>query len=112
MNYGISELSIIPMRSKCSDKSEMTNHILFGEHFKVLERKEKWSRIRLSHDNYEGWICNKQWREVSEEYFNALDKEISSINIDLVTTVSVFDYGVCKKRIVIGSILPFYKSYK
>ena len=57
MQYGISELSIIPIRSEASDKSEMISQILFGEHFKVLETRKKWSRIRLAHDSYEGWIC-------------------------------------------------------
>ena len=45
MKYGISKLSIVPMRSQSSDKEEMTNQILFGEHFKVLEMQKKWSKI-------------------------------------------------------------------
>ena len=40
MKYGISKLSIVPMRSQSSDKEEMTNQILFGEHFKVLEMQK------------------------------------------------------------------------
>ena len=54
MQYGISNLSIIPMRGEPADKSEMVNQVLFGEHFKVLESRKKWSRIRLAHDSYEG----------------------------------------------------------
>ena len=37
MQYGISNLSVIPMRIEGSDQAEMVNQILFGEHFKVLE---------------------------------------------------------------------------
>ena len=62
MKFGISNLSIIPQRSEANDIAEMTNQVLFGEHFKVLEIRKKWSKIRLSHDSYEGWICNKQWQ--------------------------------------------------
>ena len=55
------------MRNEATAQAEMINQILFGEHFKVLEVQKKWSRIRLAHDSYEGWICNQQWIEISEE---------------------------------------------
>ena len=106
MQYGISELSIIPIRSDASDKAEMVSQVLFGEHFKVLENRKKWSRIRLSHDNYEGWICNKQWLEIEEETYKILDKEISTITTDILDVITK-DYP---QPIVIGSILPSYKS--
>ena len=63
MNYGISNLSIVPMRNEAADQSEMVNQVIFGEHFKVLEIRKKWSKVRLAHDSYEGWICNKQNQE-------------------------------------------------
>lgn len=58
---GISQLAVIPMRKEASDRSEMVNQVLYGETFEVLERQEKWSRIKLQHDLYEGWIDNKQY---------------------------------------------------
>ena len=60
MKYGLSNLSIIPMRAEATDLSEMVNQILFGEQYKIIESRKKFSKIRLSHDKYEGWICNKQ----------------------------------------------------
>lgn len=59
---GIAFLSVVPMRKEPSDKAEMVNQILFGETFDILEKQEKWIRIRLHHDKYEGWIDNKQWK--------------------------------------------------
>ena len=41
MRYGIAQLSITPMRAEASDASEMTNQVLFGEHFKILEARKK-----------------------------------------------------------------------
>ena len=105
MKYGISNLSIVPMRNEASDQAEMVNQILFGEHFKVLESRKKWSRIRLSHDNYEGWICNKQWLKLSEEDYKQLDKDVPTITTDILDIITK-DH----QPIVIGSILPFYKS--
>ena len=106
MQYGISELSIIPIRSEASDKAEMVNQILFGEHFKILENRKKWSRIRLSHDNYRGWICNKQWLEIKKETYKTLEKEVSTMTTDILDVITK-DYP---QPIVIGSILPSYKS--
>lgn len=64
---GIVTLSSVPMRSTPSDTAEMTNQVLFGESFGILENNEKWTKVRLHHDGYEGWICNKQWIPVAEE---------------------------------------------
>ena len=30
--------SIIPMRAEASDKAEMVNQLLFGEHYKIIEK--------------------------------------------------------------------------
>ena len=106
MKFGISNLSIIPQRSEANDIAEMTNQVLFGEHFKVLEIRKKWSKIRLSHDSYEGWICNKQWQEISEEDYKQLDKDVATITTDILDIIT----KKYQQPIVIGSVLPFYKS--
>lgn len=106
MQYGISSLSIIAMRNEAADQAEMVNQILFGEHFKVLEVRKKWSRIRLAHDSYEGWICNKQWVEITEDDYKQLDKDVSTITTDILDIITKDNH----QPIVIGSILPFYKS--
>ena len=106
MQYGISNLSIVPMRAEAADQAEMVNQIIFGEHFKVLESRKKWSRIRLAHDSYEGWISNKQWIEISEEDYKQLGKDVSTITTDILDIITKEHH----QPIVIGSILPFYKS--
>ena len=68
MGFGIADLSIIPMRSEQSERSEMVSQILFGELYEVLEITEKWMFVRLVHDGYEGWIDRKMHLPVSEEY--------------------------------------------
>jgi len=37
----------------------IVNECLFGEPFKVIEKKSKYSLIQLSNDGYEGWVENK-----------------------------------------------------
>ena len=63
MSYGIADLSIVPMRSEKSERSEMVSQILFGEVFEILEVDEKWVYVRMLHDRYEGWIDRKMYLE-------------------------------------------------
>jgi len=75
MQYGICDLSLVPLRLETSHKSELTSQVLYGEFFKVLEKRKKWSRIRLFFDNYEGWIDNSQYRSISEDDYRSLVKK-------------------------------------
>jgi hypothetical protein len=84
MQYGICNLSIVPLRFETSDTSELVSQVLYGDHFKVLEQRKMWSKIRLAFDNYEGWIDNKQYQEISFEQYNQLDSETPKLAIDLV----------------------------
>ena len=88
MNYGICNLSIIPLRAEASDTSEMISQVLYGETFKVLETRKKWRRIRLSFDSYEGWIDNKQYLIISEENFKELENNQTILSADLVDVIT------------------------
>ncbi|MAP56009.1 C40 family peptidase [Altibacter sp.] len=84
MKYGICNLSIVPLRLEPSDRSEMVSQVLYGESFKILEQRKKWSRIRLDFDRYEGWIDNKQFIEITEEAGKKLNEEPALYSSDLV----------------------------
>lgn len=73
MQYGICHLSIVPVRTLPDDSTEMVSQLLYGEHFKVLESRKKWSRIRVAYDSYEGWVSNNQITLVEEEVYSELD---------------------------------------
>ncbi|MBA4744589.1 MAG: C40 family peptidase [Muricauda sp.] len=73
MQYGICPLSIVPIRTNPDDCAEMSSQLLYGEHFKVLESRKKWSRIRVAYDNFEGWIPNNQFKLIAEETYNNLE---------------------------------------
>jgi hypothetical protein len=84
MQYGICNLSIVPLRFEASDKSELVSQVLYGEHFKILETRKAWSKIRLAFDKYEGWIDNKQYHEVSNEQYDILNTVSPILSSDLV----------------------------
>jgi hypothetical protein len=108
MQYGICNLSIIPLRIEPNDTSEMVSQVLFGEHFKILEMRKNWSKIRLAFDNYEGWVDKKQYEEISEELYNNLQSNNHFLAAELI------DYVTDEKQqfltIPIGANLPFYKN--
>ena len=106
MKYGISELAIVPIRAEASDKAEMVNQILFGEHFKVLDQRIKWSKIRLAHDKYEGWICNKQWTEIDKESYENLERQSPTLTTELLDIVTCESH----QTIALGSSLPHYEN--
>ena len=82
--FGVCNLSLVPLRTEPSDKSEMCSQLLFGDHFTIIEITEKWSRILTAFDEYEGWIDNKQYTLVSQIVFDGLN------NINSILTLEVF----------------------
>ncbi len=108
MNYGICNLSIIPLRIEPNDTSEMVSQVLFGEHFKVLEMRKKWSKIRLAFDSYEGWIDNKQFEEIDEDAYFELKTSSTFLAAELIDFTT--DEQQNFLTIPIGSNLPFYKN--
>jgi len=89
MNYGLCNLSSVPLRSEASDTSEMISQVLYGDLFEIIETTKKWSFIKLQFDAYEGWIDNKQLFPISEkDYLNLqeLPKNYSRNLVDIITT--------------------------
>ncbi|WP_298761190.1 C40 family peptidase [uncultured Psychroserpens sp.] len=84
MQYGICNLSIVPLRIEPSDPSELVSQVLYGEIFKVLEQRKSWSRIRLAYDKYEGWIDNKQYLEIDEDTYKSIKQQDHILSTDLI----------------------------
>jgi len=106
MQFGISILSIIPIRELPTDTSEMTTQLIFGEHYKIVEQRKKWSRIKIAHDKYTGWISNNQIHIIDQEEYDKLEKEVATLTTDILDIIE----GESNQPIVIGSVLPTYKS--
>lgn len=87
MLYGICNLSIVPLRIEPSDPTELVTQVLYGEIFKILEKRKSWSKIRLAFDNYEGWIDNKQYVEITENNYNKIKNEDHKLSLDLIEYV-------------------------
>jgi len=69
LKFGISHLSIVPVRREPADFHEQVNQILFGELFEILETNAKWVLVKTNHDDYQGWIDKKQYIPLNEEQY-------------------------------------------
>jgi len=110
MNYGISGLSIIPVRKEPSERSEMITQILFGEHFYVHEQFMGWCRVVLAYDGYEGWVDQKMITPLMERTFLKIEKSPVAVCTDIFNLIPVDDEQ--NMMIVAGSSLPCWRPYK
>ncbi|SHJ11799.1 C40 family peptidase [Pseudozobellia thermophila] len=102
MQYGICHLSLVSVRAQATDSSEMVSQLLYGEHFKVLEQRKYWSRVRIAFDQCEGWVLNQQITLIDEEAYTAIEaKKSLKYACDLVSFVEM--QGSVLLPIVLGS---------
>ena len=105
--YGICNLSIVPVRAEASDAAEIVTQLLFGDFVQILEKKEPWIKIRFERDRYEGWMDFKQLTYVDKELYetglNTRQKVLSEPILELEGP-----HGI--QNIMLGSDLPFYKN--
>ena len=111
MSKGICALSVIPVRTEPSDRSEQCTQLLFGEVYRVLAQTEdkKWLQIQLSFDSYTGWISTIQHFAVSDSYYEAYLQQQHPICTDYGNYVVQQPY---KYMLLPGSVLPFYTKNK
>ena len=107
MPFGYCNLSFIPGRAEPSDKSEMTNQVLFGEHFDIIEDTDKWCKIKLDHDDYECWVDKKQIAILSEDDG---DGEESEYLVDEIADILEDTTNESELYLVMGSLFPPHKN--
>ena len=105
MEYGINLNSVIPLRAKPDDRSEMVSQLLLGERFICEETQEGFCKISNEMDNYSGWVDEKMITSIShDEYLNLIHQPTYYVVMPLV---EAFDLtGKCVIRIPGGSRLP------
>ncbi len=62
--------------------------LLYGDHFKVLESRKHFSRIRIAYDATEGWVDNNQIALVDESTYHEIDTLSAAFSNDLVAAVT------------------------
>lgn len=108
VSYGICHLSAVPLRKEGLDASEQVSQILFGEHFYILEKTDKWARIICHWDNYEAWISIKQFEEITKEEFDQLNSVSPFLAMNPVNELK--SEGGASQYILMGSTLPNFND--
>lgn len=109
-NFGICHLSVTPVRKNPDSKYELVSQILYGEIFKIIEKREKWSKILINYDKYEGWVNNTQIKFIDEKKFNII-KSINSIYCNDINGY-IIDEKNEKTFVPIGSLISSCKELK
>jgi gamma-D-glutamyl-L-lysine dipeptidyl-peptidase len=107
--FGVCRLSVVSVRKEPADQAEQVTQLLFGDHYKVLEREHngKWLKIRMDFDQYEGWIDTKQHLAITQEYFNHINHAEFKITTDITATLL---YNKSPQIVLMGSIIPISSS--
>ncbi len=102
MHHGICHLNIVPIRNLAEESSEMVTQLLYGDHFKILEKRKFWSKIRDAYDGCEGWIHNNQFVPIEKSDYQSLKNSgENKFSSDLVSYVN--DEKKVMIPIVLGS---------
>ncbi len=103
--FGVCNLSLVPLRNDPSDKSEMCSQLLFGDSFTILEIGDKWSKVLTSYDDYEGWIDNKQYIEIGDTAHAGLDNLNAILGLSIVHPILKTDTSE-GLNLLAGTIIP------
>lgn len=105
MKYGLTKLSIIPVRKEPAEQSEMISQLLFGELFTISYENESWCKIQTKYDEYVGWIDKKMCSFVSEDTFNDIVIADVSYSLSISGTLTEQKNGTIT-NLVPGSSFP------
>lgn len=108
MDYAVCQVSVAPVRSSASDKSEIVTQLLFGETVSLLEKKGTWRKIRCSWDGYTGWTDHKLLLPITEKELSRYT-EHPAYSLELAQGIMAEDYFV---PILMGSSLPCYDGIR
>jgi len=112
MPFAICTVAIMPLRVSSDDRSEMVSQVLFGESMEILEYYGlNWAHIRMTYDNYEGWVDPKQFTIIDDTEFISLDSAKIFYSTDVFQLVET-QISNSTLPIVLGSNLPNLKNNK
>ncbi len=90
----------------------MVTQVVFGEHYKILEERVNWVKIRLAYDKYECYIDRKQSFEVTKEVYDAIETSREWTSLTELATVGVHSRTGDLIPLLMGSVLPNFNGEK
>ena len=109
MKNGICLNPLVPLRAAPTEKSEMTDQVLFGEDFEILEGNNQWMYIKRRVDAYEGWFNSRHYLPCTGDQIHQMaDSPNHTLNLPFNRLM------VDNTPLILpaGSILPFFDREK
>lgn len=107
--YGVANLSVVPLRAEPSERAEMTSQLLFGDAYSIIEKQEKWIKIKTFDCDFEGWLDVKLHNPLHEKDIDSYLNAAKFMVRDLLFFLTDFETNITFP-IFIGSSFPFPKD--
>lgn len=105
INYGISLLSIVPVRNSPKVQEAQSSQLLFGETFSILEKWEEWLKICTDYDKHTGWVDRKAVTLLyDEQYAELMDHPAFLVD----SQIAYLEHADMQFPVVMGSSLPAF----
>lgn len=109
MDFALCHLSVVPLRSSPSDKSEQVSQLLFGEIVELLEWKGRaWVKVRCTWDNCIAWVQARQVKPLTSSEYKLFTEKFAYC-LDLIQPLMSNDFVM---PIPLGSRLPDFDGMK
>ena len=102
MEYGIVNLSLVPVRRKNNAKSEMISQFFFGELIEITSKKKNWRLVISNIDKYKGWIRTSHFLSISKFDYFKLDNKKKKFSD---TEINISNKNIIKYTIPSGSLI-------
>ena len=100
--YFTNNFSVINLFKKPSVKSEVVTQMIYGDNFSISKRSQKWLKIKIKEDNYQGYIKNKKYSNFLKPTHKVISlrakifkfpNRIKKDEITFGSKISVIDYN-------------------
>ena len=109
MDFGICPLSVVPIRTSSSHRSEMRSQLLFGELFEIMDRKgRQWVKIRCLWDNHVGWVSMHQVTFITPKEYEQYQQHFA-YNLEIMQPIRGDDHFL---PITLGARLPNFDGIR
>ena len=58
--------SVTNLYKRMSTKSEIVTQMIYGDSFSIIKKTKKWLKIKITEDNYKGYIQNRKFNDFIE----------------------------------------------